>query len=83
MVLSFVCLLNNGKICCGQLLFPTEFAEKPPSFGSPSYPAILHMYKELYNQPLTEWETHAFQPPVAAALPPTVVAEGKQEDDVD
>ncbi len=61
MVLSAICLLNLGKIGCGQQLFPTEFAERPPSFGSTTYPAILHMYKELYNQPLTQWEKAALE----------------------
>lgn len=56
-VLSYICLMNNGTIACGQDLYPTEFAEKPVSFGSDYCPSILHMYKDLYNQPLTEHET--------------------------
>ena len=50
MVLAFLCILNGGQMCCGQKVFPTELAENPARMGEKTYPAILHMYKELYNQ---------------------------------
>ncbi len=53
-VLAYLCLANHGTICCGQEEFPTEFAEKRPLFGSPTYPAVLHMEKRLYNTNPTE-----------------------------
>lgn len=61
MVLSFLCIVNAGRICCGQSMFPTEFAERAPEFGAESFPAILHQYKDLYDQAVTSSESILLQ----------------------
>jgi hypothetical protein len=58
MVLGFLCILNGGNMCCGQTLFPTELAERPANMGDKTYPAILHMYKDLYNVEPTEMDQY-------------------------
>jgi hypothetical protein len=53
-VLSFICILNGGTICCGQEIYPQTFSEKRPEYGSVTIPSIYHTYKDLYDLPTTQ-----------------------------
>lgn len=54
MVLSFICILNGGTICCGQEIYSETFSEKRPEYGSMTIPAIYHRYRDLYDRPTTQ-----------------------------
>jgi hypothetical protein len=53
-VLSYLCLVNNGRVACGRTLFSSEMTEVPVACGTRTTPAILHQHKRWYDKPLTE-----------------------------
>ncbi len=54
--LSFICYMNNGTTVCGKNLLPADMTEIEPKIGAVRSPAILHQYKDFYNQELTKNE---------------------------